>query len=77
MGGTAIGKSAFGPIRRLDSGRYNAGIRVRGRQINVGTFPTRRAAAAAIATAGAEVSGERSVDRSAGRQHLDVSAERW
>ena len=72
-----MAKSTFGTIRRLDSGRYNARIRVRGRQITVGTFPTRRAATGAIAAAGAEVSGGRAVERSAGRQHLDVVAERW
>ncbi|HZT66035.1 MAG TPA: site-specific integrase [Acidimicrobiales bacterium] len=72
-----MAKSAFGTIRRLESGRYNARIRVRGRQITVGTFPTRRAATAAIAAAGAEAGGERVIDRAAGRQHLEVFAERW
>lgn len=72
-----MAKSAFGTIRRLDSGRYNARIRVRGRQVTIGTFSTRRAATAAIAAAGGELTGERPVDRAGGRQHLAVFAERW
>lgn len=74
-----MAKSAFGTIRRLDSGRYNARVRVRvrGHQITVGTFPTRRAAAGAIAAAGAEAGGERVIDRTAGRQPLKIFAERW
>jgi len=72
-----MAKSAFGTVRRLPSGRYNARIRVRGRQINVGSYATRREAAAAVAAAGAEANGERVIDRTAGRQHVEVFAERW
>ncbi|HZU72464.1 MAG TPA: hypothetical protein VE990_06795 [Acidimicrobiales bacterium] len=72
-----MAKSAFGTVRRLPSGRYNARIRVRGRQINVGSYPTRREATAAVAAAGAEANGERVIDRAAGRQHVAAFAERW
>ena len=49
-----MAKSAFGTIRRLDSGHYQAHVRLRGRQVTLGTYTTRREAAASIAAAGAE-----------------------
>jgi len=44
-------KSPIGTVRRLPSGAYQARITRGGAQASVGTFPTRRLAVAAIATA--------------------------
>jgi|SRR5665213_1352159 len=41
-------RSGFGTIRRERSGRYQARLRVRGRQFGIGTFTTRREAAQAL-----------------------------
>jgi len=46
-----MAKSPFGTVRRLPSGGYQARVTRRGAQLSVGTFPTRRLAVAAIATA--------------------------
>src|SRR4051812_13104529 len=41
-------KSIFGTVRRLPSGRYQVRVTVAGQQVSVGTFATRRDAAAAM-----------------------------
>ena len=72
-----MAKSAFGTIRRLDSGHYQARIRLRGRQVTLGTYTTRREAAASIAAAGAESGGGAVIDRARGRQRVAILAEQW
>jgi integrase len=72
-----MAKSAFGTIRRLDSGHYQARVRLRGRQVTLGTYTTRREAAASIAAAGAESGGGAVIDRARGRQRAAILAEQW
>jgi hypothetical protein len=72
-----MGKSAFGTIRHLPSGKYQARVRLRGRQITLGSFGTRREAQAVIARSGAEAHGSSIFDRSKGRERVEHFAERW
>ena len=46
-----MSRSPYGTVRRLPSGRYQARLRSGGRQISLGTFPSRREAGQAIARA--------------------------
>ena len=72
-----MSKSAFGTIRRLPSGRYQARVRVRGQQATVGTYPTRREAANALARAGAQSVGDKTWDRAGSRQKVSEFVEQW
>jgi integrase len=70
-------RSGFGTIRRARSGRYQARVRVRGRQMAVGTFDTRREAAQALGRFAANYDARTPVDRKAGRQTVGEFAESW
>jgi integrase len=70
-------RSGFGTIRRARSGRYQARVRVRGRQVAIGTFDTRRGAAQALGRFAANYDARTLVDRKAGRQTLGEFAESW
>jgi integrase len=73
----AMGKSAFGTIRRLPSGKYQARVRIRGRQLTLGSYDTRRDAQAAIASAGSTSTRNVRFDPTKGRQRVEVFAESW
>ena len=72
-----MGKSAFGTVRRLPSGKYQARVRARGRQLTLGSFETRRDAQMAIVLAGSESRTNARFDPSKGRQRIDAFAESW
>lgn len=69
--------SAFGTIRRLPSGSYRARVRLRGTQLTLGSYRTRREAQAAIAAAGGDARANLVLDRARGRQRLGEFAEQW
>ena len=69
--------SGFGTIRRGRSGRYQARVRVRGRQFGIGAFDTGRDAAHALARFAAEQGATGAVDRKAARRTLADFAEVW
>src|SRR5271155_3578606 len=70
-------RSGFGTIRRGRSGRYQARVRVRGRQLAIGTFDTRREAAQALGRFAANYDALTLVDRKASRQTVGEFAESW
>jgi integrase len=70
-------RSGFGTIRRARSGRYQARVRVRGRQTAIGTFDTRREAAQALGCFAANYDTRTPVDRKASRQTVGEFAEPW
>jgi integrase len=70
-------RSGFGTIRRARSGRYQARVRVRGRQVAIGSFDTRREAAQALGRFAANYDTRTLVDRKAGRQTVSDFAESW
>ena len=70
-------RSGFGTIRRATSGRYQARVRVRGRQMAIGTFDTRREAAQALGRFAATYETRTFMDRRAGRRTLGELAESW
>jgi integrase len=70
-------KSGFGTIRRGRSGRYQARVRVRGHQVGIGAFDTRREAAQALARFAADQGSHASIDRKAARRALGDFAEVW
>jgi len=70
-------RSGFGTVRRTRSGRYQARVRVRGRQIAIGTFDTRRGTAQALVSFAASYGSQSLVDRGAARQNLGEFAESW
>lgn len=72
-----MAKSAFGTIRRLPSGKYQARVRARGRQLTLGSFDTRRDAQAAIAATGTEARRSPRFDPAKGRQRVALFAESW
>lgn len=68
-------KSGFGTIRRGTSGRYQVRVRVRGRQIGIGAFDTKREAAQVLAKV-ASTYGHQSVpNRAAARQTIGEFAD--
>src|SRR5271166_5099176 len=68
-------RSGFGTIRRERSGRYQARVRVRGRQFGIGTFNTRREAAQALGRFAASYETRTPLDRKAGRETIGEFAE--
>lgn len=70
-------RSGFGTVRRAHSGRYQARVRVRGRQISIGPFDTRREAAQALWRFAASYDAHKVVHRNAGRQTVGGFAESW
>jgi hypothetical protein len=70
-------RSGFGTVRRARSGRYQARVRVRGRQIAIRTFDTRREAARSLGRFAANYDALTLVDRKAGRQTVGEFAESW
>ena len=70
-------RSGFGTIRRERSGRYQARVRVRGRQFGIGTFNTRREAAQALGRFAASYETRTPLDRKAGRETIGEFAESW
>jgi len=72
-----MGRSGFGTIRKGRTGRHQARVRVRGRQIAIGTFDTRREAAQALARFAASYQTQPFVNREAGRQTVGDFAETW
>ena len=58
-------RSGFGTVRRERSGRYQARVRVRGRQFGIGTFKTRREAAQALGRYAASYETHLPADRKA------------
>src|ERR1700722_12483986 len=72
-----MGRSGFGTIRRERSGRYQARVRVRGRQFGIGTFATRREAAQALGRFAASYERRAPADHKAGRQTIGDFAEAW
>jgi len=70
-------RSGFGTIRRARSGRYQVRVRVRSRQVAIGTFDTRREAAQALGRFAANYDTRTLVDRKAGRQTVGDFAESW
>ncbi|MHB1447166.1 MAG: tyrosine-type recombinase/integrase [Acidimicrobiales bacterium] len=68
-------KSALGSIRKGGSGRYQLRVSVRGRQVGIGAFDTRREAVAALAQHAATANAR--VDRQAGRGKVSEFVEVW
>ena len=72
-----MGRSGFGTIRKSRAGRHQARVRVRGRQIAIGTFDTRREAAKALSQFAATYQTQALVGREAGRQTVGEFAAVW
>jgi hypothetical protein len=70
-------RSGFGTIRRERSGRYQARVRVRGRQFGIGTFNTRREAAQALGRFAASYETPTPLDPKAGRETIGEFAQSW
>lgn len=70
-------KSGSGTIRRGTSGRYQVRVRVRGRQIGIGAFDTKREAAQALAKFASTYVNRDIPSRAAGRQTVGEFSESW
>lgn len=72
-----MSNSGFGSIRQGRSGRYQVRVRVRGRQLGIGAFDTKREAARALARFAAEHGDQTVPNRATGRQTVGEFAELW
>lgn len=72
-----VGRAAVGTLRHLGSGRWQARITVKGRQVAVGAFSTRKEAAQAMARASTDAARGTWAEPGSGRQRVDSWVERW
>ena len=72
-----MGRPSSGSIRRLPSGLWQARISHLGRQLTLGTFPSRQEALDSVAEARSEGTRGRLVDPSRGHTRVAVVVEKW